>query len=70
MIYKDDVIDSSNMIDLFSWVIKLKSNNTNQISPFVNSLFAEAIAEYNVPLEWIKNGYADYDFKHNINIFA
>ena len=51
MIYKDDVIDSSNMIDLFSWVIKLKSNNTNQISPFVNSLFAKAIAEYNVPLE-------------------
>ena len=43
------------MIDLLTWVIKLKSNNTNQISPFVSSLFAKAIAECNVPLEWIKN---------------
>ena len=55
MIYKDDVIENSNMIDLLAWIIKLKSNNTNQISPFVNSLFAKAIAEFNVPLEWIKN---------------
>ena len=43
------------MIDLLKWMIKLKSNNTNQISLFVSSLFAKAIAECNVPLEWIKN---------------
>ena len=55
MIYKDDVIEISNMIDLLTWMIKLKPNNTNQISPFVSSLFAKAIAECNVPLEWIKN---------------
>ena len=34
---------------------KAKKINTNQISPFGSSLFAEAIAECNVPLEWIKN---------------
>ena len=33
MIYKDDVIENSNMIDLLTWMIELKSNNTNQISP-------------------------------------
>ena len=54
IIYKDGVIEKSNMIDLFTWMIKLKSNNINQISPFVNSLFAKAIAECNVPLKWIK----------------
>ena len=43
------------MIDLLAWIIKLKLNNTSQISPFVSSLFAKAIAESNVPLEWIKN---------------
>ena len=53
MIY--DVIENSNMIDLLTWMIKLKPNNTNQIPPFVSSLFAKAIAECNVPLEWIKN---------------
>ena len=51
----DDVIENSNMIDLLTWMIKLKPNNTNQITPFVSSLFAKAIAECNVPLEWIKN---------------
>ena len=55
MIYKDDVIENSNTIDLLTWMIKLKPNNTNQISPLVSSLFAKAIAERNVPLEWIKN---------------
>ena len=35
MIYKN-----SNPIDLLSWMIKLKSNNSNQISTFVSSLFA------------------------------
>ena len=55
MIYKDDVIEKSNMIDLLRWMIKLKSNNTNQVSPFVSSLFSKAIAECNVPLESIKN---------------
>ena len=35
-------------------MIKLKPNNTNQVSPFVSSLFPKAIAECNVPLEWIK----------------
>ena len=43
------------MIDLLTWMIKLKSNNTNQILLFVSSPFAKAIAECNVPLEWIKN---------------
>ena len=51
----DDVIENSNMIDLLTWMIKLKPNNTNQIPPFVSSLFAKAIAECNVPLERIKN---------------
>ena len=55
MIYKDDVIENSNMIDLLTWMIKLNSNNTNQISPFVSSLFVESIAECNFPLDWIKN---------------
>ena len=41
MIYKDEVIKNSNMTDFLSWMIKLKSNNTNQISPFVSSLFVE-----------------------------
>ena len=36
-------------------MIKLKSNNSNQKSPFVSSLFVKVIAECNVPLEWIKN---------------
>ena len=31
MIYKDDVIEKSNMIDLLTWMIKLKSNNTSQV---------------------------------------
>ena len=55
IIYNDDVIENSNMIDLLTWMIKLKPNNTNHISPFVNLLFSKAIAECNVPLEWIKN---------------
>ena len=55
MIYKDDVIENSNTIDLLTWMIKLKPNNTNQISPFVSSLFAKAITECNVPLGWTKN---------------
>ena len=56
MIYKEDVIENSNMIDLLTWmIIKLKSNKTNQISPFVSSLFAKAKAECNVPLDLIKN---------------
>ena len=55
MIYKDDVIQNSNMIDLLSWMIKLKLSNTNQVSLFVSSLFAIAIGECNVPLEGIKN---------------
>ena len=53
MIYKYDVIENSNMIDLLSWMINLKSSNTNQISPFVSSLFVKAIAKCNVSLEWI-----------------
>ena len=36
-------------------MIKLKPDNTNQISPFVSSLFAKAVAECNVPLEWMKS---------------
>ena len=55
MIYKDDVIQNSNMIDLLSWMIKLKLSNTNLVSLFVSSLFAIAIGECNVPLEGIKN---------------
>ena len=30
-------------------------SKTNQLSPFVSLLFAKAIAESNVPLDWIKN---------------
>ena len=41
-------------------MINLKSNNSNQISPFVSSLFAKAIAKCNVPLEWIKNNPAKF----------
>ena len=55
MIYKDDVTENSNMIDLLTWMIKLKPSSTNQISPFVSLPFAKAIVECNVPLEWIKN---------------
>ena len=33
----------------------LKPSNINQILPFVISLFAKAIAECTVPVEWIKN---------------
>ena len=55
MIYKYDVTENSNMVDLLLWMIKLKSNNTNLISPFASSLFTKAIAECNLPLEWIKN---------------
>ena len=55
MIYEDDAMENSNMIDLLTWMMKLKSNNSNQISPFVSFLFAKAITECNVPLEWIKN---------------
>ena len=55
MIYKDDVMENSNMIDLLTLMIKLKSNNTSQISPIVSSLFTKTIAEWNVPLQWIKN---------------
>ena len=51
MIYKDDIIENSNMADLLSWMIKSKSKNNNQISPFVTSLFVKAIAECNVPLD-------------------
>ena len=46
------------MNDFLTCVIKSKSNNTNQIPPFVSSLFfwtkVIAIAKTNVPLEWIK----------------
>ena len=45
MIYKDDVMENSNMIDLLTLMIKLKSNNTSQISPIVSSLFTKTIAE-------------------------
>ena len=34
MIYKDDIIENSNMIDLLTSMIKLKPKNTNQVSPF------------------------------------
>ena len=50
MIYKDDVIENSNMIDLLTWMIKLKPNNTNQTLPFVSLLFAKAIAECNTTI--------------------
>ena len=36
-------------------MMKLKSSNTYQVSPFMSSQFAKALAECNVPLEWIKN---------------
>ena len=55
MISKDDVIKNSNLIHLFTSMIKLKPNDTNQVTPFVSSLFAKAMAECNFPLEWIKN---------------
>ena len=55
MSYKYDVIENSNMIDLLLWMIKLKSNKTNQISPFASSLFLKAITECNAPPEWIQN---------------
>ena len=55
IISKDDVIKNSNKIHLFTSMIKLKPNNTNQVTPFVSSLFAKAMAECNIPLEWIKN---------------
>ena len=48
-------MENSNMIDLLTWMIKLKPNNTNHISPFASSLFAKARAECNVSLEWIKS---------------
>ena len=54
MIYKDDDVKNSNMIDLLTWMIKLKSSNTNQISLFGSSLFAEAIVECNGTLEWVQ----------------
>ena len=54
IIYKDDDVKNSNMIDLLAWMIKLKSNNTNKISLFGSSLFAKAIAECNSTLEWIQ----------------
>ena len=38
------------MIDLLTWMIKLKPNKTNQISQFVSSPFAKTIAECAVPL--------------------
>ena len=46
MIYKDDVIEKLGKIDLVTWMIKLKSNNTNQTSPFVSSLFAKGIMSH------------------------
>ena len=53
--YKDDVIKNSIVTDLYTWMIKLKSNSTNQIPPFVSLPFAKSTAEYYAPLEWIKN---------------
>ena len=47
------------MIYLLSWVIKLKSINTNQISPFVSLPFVKAVAECSTKLDQ-KQGYADY----------
>ena len=55
MIFKDDVTENSIMIDLLTWMIKLRSSNTNHISPFVSLVFAKTIAECNVALKWIKN---------------
>ena len=55
MLYKDDAIKNSNVIHSLLWMINLKSSNTNQTPPFVSFLFAKAIAEYNFPLEQIKN---------------
>ena len=55
MICKADVIENSNMIGLLTWMIELKSSNTNQIPPFFECALAKAIAECNVPLEWIKS---------------
>ena len=58
MIYKDDAKKTNtktNMIDLLTWMIKLKSNNTNQVLRFVRSLFPKATAKCYDPLEWIKN---------------
>ena len=55
MIFKDEVIKNSNMIDLLTWMIELRSSNTNHISPFVSLVFATAIAECNVALKRIKN---------------
>ena len=55
MIYKDDAIENSDMIDQLTWMIELKLNNTNQALHFVSSQFAKAIAECNVPLDWVKN---------------
>ena len=54
MAYKDDVIKNSIVTDLYTWMIKLKSNSTNQIPPFVSLPFAKSTAEYYAPLEWIK----------------
>ena len=55
MAYKDDVIKNSIVTDLYTWMIKLKSNSTNQIPPFVSLPFGKSTAEYYAPLEWIKN---------------
>ena len=55
MAYKDDVIKNSIVTDLYTWMIKLKSNSTNQIPPFVSLPFAKSTAEYYAPLEWIKS---------------
>ena len=40
--YKDDVIENSNMIDLPTWMIKLKSNNTNEISTFCEFVVSQS----------------------------
>ena len=42
MMYKDDVIENSNMIDLPTWMIKLKSNNTNEISTFCEFVVSQS----------------------------
>ena len=55
MAYKDDVIKNSIVTDLYTWMIKLKSNSTNQIPPFVSLPFVKSTAEYYAPLEWIKS---------------
>ena len=54
IIYKDDIIENSKMVDLLTSMIKLKPNNMNQILPFVISLSAKALAECTASLEWIK----------------